>query len=214
MPDNIFDYVFHIEGLVMKIIVNLPNGISLCRLMLVPVMLWCCITGNRWLFTWLLFIALISDIADGMIARIFHLETDFGSVLDACADMGMYISAVTAIFVFQRAFIQEYWIAICIILAFYIVEKVKTYMKYGKIFNAFHTWLSKATAYLQGAFIMSLFFWGIKPYFFYPAMVLSIAANIEEMILTSILPTYEHDVRGLYWILKRRKQQVAKVGDS
>jgi cardiolipin synthase (CMP-forming) len=184
---------------------NVPNAISVCRLASVPIMLWCTFTGREHLFTWLLLGALLSDIADGVIARVFHLETKLGATLDAMADMGTYISAVAGIFLFQFTFIKNHSFGIGVILLFYIVEKMKTFFHYQKPFNAFHTYLSKLTAYVQGIFVMSLFLFGYHWYLFYPAIAISIAANIEEMILTSLLPKYESDVKGLYWVLQRRR---------
>jgi hypothetical protein len=53
---------------------------------------------------------------------------------------------------------------------------------------------------------MSLFLFGFQWYLFYPAMALCILANIEEMILARLLPDYESDVKGLYWVLNRKKK--------
>jgi cardiolipin synthase len=172
----------------------------------VPVMLACIATGREHVFTWLLLAALISDIIDGVIASVFHMETKLGATLDAMADMGTYLSAVIGLFVFKLGFIQAYWIQASVILGFYVVEKISSFARYKKIFNAFHTYLSKITAYAQGAFVMSLFLFGFQWYLFYPAMALCILANIEEMILARLLPDYESDVKGLYWVLNRKKK--------
>jgi cardiolipin synthase len=184
---------------------NVPNVISAGRLALAPVMIVCLILNQKNMFSWLLLAALLSDIADGVIARVWHLQTNLGAFLDALADMATYLCAICGILVMQTEFLQAHWIEVAIILLFYIVEKIKTWFTYGKPFNAFHTYLSKATAYGQGAFIISLFFWGFQSFLFYPAMALCIAANIEEMILTSLIPTYDSDVRGLYWVLRERQ---------
>jgi CDP-diacylglycerol--glycerol-3-phosphate 3-phosphatidyltransferase len=170
-------------------------------------MLFCIFTGRYQFFTWLLFAALISDIIDGVVARTFHMETNLGAFLDAMADMSTYIAAVTGIFVFKFDFIRALWPQMAIILAFYLTEKVSSFARYSRIFNAFHTYMSKITAYAQGAFVMSLFLFGFKWYLFYPAMALGILANIEEMILARLLPTYKRDVKGLFWVLKQKKKQ-------
>jgi cardiolipin synthase (CMP-forming) len=185
---------------------NIPNIISSCRIASVPVMLFCIATGREHVFTWLLLAALVSDIVDGVIARLFHMETKLGATLDSMADMGTYLSAVIGLFVFKFGFIQAYWIQAMVILGFYVVEKISSFARYKKIFNAFHTYLSKITAYAQGAFVMSLFLFGFQWYLFYPAMALCIIANIEEMILARLLPDYESDVKGLYWVLNRKKK--------
>jgi len=186
---------------------NIPNVLSSCRIAVAPVLLWCVFTGHVKLFTWLLLAALISDIADGVIARMFQMQTKLGAVLDSTGDMATYISAVTGIFVFKFDFIRSHWLPIAVILTFYVMEKISAYLRYSRILNAFHTYLSKSTAYAQGAFVMSLFLFGFKWYFFYPAMALGVIANIEEIILARLLPRYEKDVKGLYWVLKRKQQQ-------
>jgi CDP-diacylglycerol--glycerol-3-phosphate 3-phosphatidyltransferase len=186
---------------------NIPNIISVCRIASVPVMIWCIFTNKETLFTWLLAGALISDILDGVIARIFNMITKLGSFLDSLGDMGTYISAVAGIFVFKMDFIRNYWPAISAIVGMYILEKVFSFLRYKKLFNAFHTYLSKITAYAQGAFAVSLFVFGFKWYLFYPAMALGILANIEEMILSRLLQNYENDVKGLFWVLQKKKRQ-------
>ncbi len=188
-----------------KSVVNVPNIISFCRLCAAPVMLYLIITHNSTVFSWVLLGALLSDIADGLIARIFHLHTDFGAKLDASADMATYICAVIGLIVFKMDFIQTHLIEIVAILSFYLIEKIKTFYHYRVPLNSFHTYMSKITAYFQGIFIMWLFLFGFNPVVFYLSMVWSIGANIEEMILSSILKENRSDVRGLYWILKGKK---------
>jgi phosphatidylglycerophosphate synthase len=188
-----------------KSIVNVPNSISFCRLCAAPVMLYLIITRNGHFFSWVLLGALLSDIADGLIARIFHLHTDFGAKLDASADMATYICAVTGLIIFKMDFIQTHAIEIIAILGFYLIEKVKTFYHYRVPMNSFHTYMSKITAYIQGIFVMWLFLFGFNPIVFYLSMFWSICANIEEMILSSILKENQSDVRGLYWILKGEK---------
>jgi CDP-diacylglycerol--glycerol-3-phosphate 3-phosphatidyltransferase len=184
---------------------NVPNVISSLRIASVPVMIGLVWAGNVRAFTWLLLAALLSDIADGVIARVFRLQTKLGAFLDALADMGTYLSAVCGILAFQMDFVRAHWIEIGIILLFYFAEKAKTFLRYRRVFNAFHTYLSKATAYAQGVFVISLFLFGFNGYLFYPAMVLCIAANTEEMILSSLFAAYESDIKGLCWVLSARR---------
>lgn len=184
-------------------IVNVPNTISFARLCSVPFSFHYIFTGKEQIFTWILLIALLSDILDGLIARIFHLHTAFGATLDAVADMGTYISAVIGLIVFKMDFIQTHTIEIFLILFFYIIEKCKTWYHYKRPMNSFHTYMSKITAYFQGAFIGWLFLFDYNSVLFYSAMVFSICANIEEMILSSILKSNTPDVKGLIWVLKK-----------
>lgn len=65
---------------------SIPNIISLCRLLLIPLIIVVYIRGRLWLAVILLGISALSDAADGYIARHFHQITPLGKVLDPIAD--------------------------------------------------------------------------------------------------------------------------------
>lgn len=66
---------------------TIPNLLSLFRLCLIPLIAWLyCARGNYPLTVLMLLISGVSDIADGIIARRFHMTSDLGKVLDPMAD--------------------------------------------------------------------------------------------------------------------------------
>src|SRR5271169_4559558 len=67
------------------LLAKVPNAISLTRLAAAPILFWLAYAGNERSFKWLLLAALLSDIADGLIARTFHLVTVLGAKLDSIA---------------------------------------------------------------------------------------------------------------------------------
>ena len=71
---------------------NVPNLITLGRLLLVPVVIWF-ILSDRMLGAFILFLlAGISDAVDGFIAKRFNAETWLGQYLDPLADKALLIS--------------------------------------------------------------------------------------------------------------------------
>jgi len=73
-------------------ILNVPNGLSAVRLLLVPVFLVLLAQGHdAWALVVLAF-ASLTDFLDGLIARRFHLITRLGQLLDPAADR-LYIFA-------------------------------------------------------------------------------------------------------------------------
>ncbi|MCW5730505.1 MAG: CDP-alcohol phosphatidyltransferase family protein [Alphaproteobacteria bacterium] len=75
---------------------NLPNFISLARLLSVPLIVWL-ILQEAWTAAFLVFLAAgISDAVDGYIATRFQMRTDLGSFLDPLADkallVGIYVT--------------------------------------------------------------------------------------------------------------------------
>jgi len=76
---------------------NVPNMLSLLRLILVPVMLVCffLIPGRDHLVAMIIFlIASLTDLLDGIIARTTHQITQYGIVLDPFADKLLKISTL------------------------------------------------------------------------------------------------------------------------
>lgn len=68
-------------------IVTIPNLLSTFRLLLIPVMIWLyCVKENYEWTMYILMLSWITDIADGFIARQFHMVSNVGKVLDPIAD--------------------------------------------------------------------------------------------------------------------------------
>src|SRR5690349_11020529 len=80
---------------------TIPNLLSLYRILIFPFILWLILSGNENLFAVFITINLVTDILDGLIARTFNLQTKLGAKLDSWADMGTYILAFLAIYLFK-----------------------------------------------------------------------------------------------------------------
>jgi len=89
-------------------IYNLPNSLSLYRLLMSPYILYLGFNGQESLFAILLTINLVTDVLDGLIARCFNLQTEFGARLDSIADFGTYISAIAGVFFFKASDFQPH----------------------------------------------------------------------------------------------------------
>ena len=77
--------------------VNVPNVISLGRLLAVPVTVWLVLSGQLLAAFWLFVAAGISDAVDGFIAKRFDAETEFGQYLDPIADKVLLVSVYLAL---------------------------------------------------------------------------------------------------------------------
>lgn len=70
-----------------KKIFTIPNLLSAFRVLLVPVIVWLyCERRDYPLTAWVLVLSGVTDVADGLIARRFHMISDVGKVLDPVAD--------------------------------------------------------------------------------------------------------------------------------
>ena len=76
---------------------NLPNLITIGRILLVPVIVWA-ITSGEMLFAFILFLAAgVSDGIDGFLAKRFGMQSELGSYLDPLADKALIVSIYIAL---------------------------------------------------------------------------------------------------------------------
>jgi cardiolipin synthase (CMP-forming) len=81
--------------------VNIPNLITVMRILLVPVTVWLMLSGE-FLYAFFAFIAAgISDGVDGYLARRFNWQTEIGAYLDALADKALLVSIYVVLGVMQ-----------------------------------------------------------------------------------------------------------------
>ena len=72
--------------------INIPNLISLLRLLCVPLTVWLIINNQVFTAFWVFVFASISDALDGFIAKRFNLQTELGAYLDPIADKALLVS--------------------------------------------------------------------------------------------------------------------------
>lgn len=96
---------------------NVPNVLSLLRLLLVPVYIILFVNGRKYEALAVFLAASITDLFDGLIARKYHLITDLGKLLDPFADKVMVLTAMFSM-VIGNALIPPVlpWTAVIILL--------------------------------------------------------------------------------------------------
>jgi cardiolipin synthase (CMP-forming) len=92
---------------------NLPNLISLTRLLLVPLAIWLILAGRYGIAFWILVVAGISDALDGFIAKRFDSRTRLGALLDPVADKAMLVSVYITLGV-----AHQLWTSLVIVVVF------------------------------------------------------------------------------------------------
>ncbi len=96
---------------------NLPNKLTLFRVILIPFFLFFLLTGyggvySRWIALGIFAVASLTDLLDGKIARKYHLITNFGKFMDPLADKLLVCSAMIA---FVELGQMPSWVVIVII---------------------------------------------------------------------------------------------------
>ena len=79
-------------GLEAGIALNIPNLITLGRILLVPIVVWAIASGTMWIAFVLFVGAGVSDGVDGYLAKRFNMTTELGAYLDPLADKALIVS--------------------------------------------------------------------------------------------------------------------------
>ena len=91
---------------------NLPNKLTVLRMILVPVFMAVLLLWNKWVALAIFIIASLTDLADGKIARAKGLVTDFGKFMDPLADKLLVISAMV---IFEEQGTMPAWVCMVVI---------------------------------------------------------------------------------------------------
>ena len=187
---------------------QLPNALSAARIASAPVLVALAATGETVAFTWLLVAALLSDIADGLIARMLDLQSRLGALLDSVGDTLLLFASLYGVWVFHPDILREHAAAGMLLVGAWVTENVAALLRYGRL-SSFHTYLSKVAGYLMGFFIGVLFVFDFQPWLLYLAVGVSVLGNLEELLLLALLPEWRADVRGVAWVLRERRGRPA-----
>jgi phosphatidylglycerophosphate synthase len=184
------------------------NGITLYRVLAVPLLLFLIFTNRPDLFKWLLAISFFTDAIDGFLARKYKVVSVMGAKLDSLGDDLTVVAGVIGLFVFKRDFISQEYIWLLLLLILFVIQVISALSRYGA-FTSFHTYLAKLAAVFQGVFLILSFFTP-EPILllFYMAVVVTALDLLEEIVLTFMLRQWKANVKGIYWVLKQKNGTV------
>ncbi len=127
---------------------NVPNSITIVRLVLVPVIIYLVSMPSpwaKWAALTLFLLGMISDVIDGMIARKMNLVTNFGIFFDPIADKILILSLL---FVLSDLQVFSIWVPLIILWRELLVTGIRSVASsYGKVIGA--NWMGKTKAGLQ-----------------------------------------------------------------
>lgn len=91
---------------------NLPNALTVIRILLVPLFLYKALTGNISFAAVVYIAAAVTDGLDGFIARFWHLQTRLGTFLDPLADKMLIATSYVTLAILGLA---PLWLAIAVL---------------------------------------------------------------------------------------------------
>lgn len=147
---------------------NLPNKLTLFRVILIPFFLFFLLTGyggaySRWIALGIFAVASLTDLLDGKIARKYHLVTNFGKFMDPLADKLLVCSAMIA---FVELGQMPAWVVIVIISREFAISGFRLVAADNDV-------------------VIAASWWGKTKTVSQMAMVILMIANIEQIALVT-----------------------------
>ncbi len=182
------------------------NGITVYRIIAAPFLLILLFNGQVGIFKWLLGLSFFTDLIDGFLARKFKVTSVLGTRLDSIGDDLTVLVAMIGLFVLKTGFVIQHKLILILLLFLFVVQAAYAFKRYQKM-TGFHTYLAKTAAFLQGVFLLLVFFTHQPSVIlFYVAAIITMLQLMEEIILVHLLPQWQTNVKGLYWVLKNKQQ--------
>ncbi|MBS3999780.1 MAG: CDP-diacylglycerol--glycerol-3-phosphate 3-phosphatidyltransferase [Desulfobulbaceae bacterium] len=136
---------------------NLPNILSILRLIIAPLFYVCIISDNRQtavLGVLLFIIGAVSDYLDGLLARKYHAISSFGKFLDPLADKVLTGFALIA---FSSMNIFPLWMVLIVLFRDLVTTVIRTIDTSGRL-NFKTSEIARIKTFIQMAFIAAILF--------------------------------------------------------
>jgi len=183
---------------------TVPNLVTLSRLFLVPVLLVLARAGESRIFLALFCLSLITDIADGKLARWLGQASEKGARLDSWADFATYTTVPLCAYWLKPALLRDEALSFWLIAGSLIVPKLYGFAKFRKL-TGYHTRGAVISAYIVGTATV-LMFADVSIWPFRIAAFLVLLPKLEEMAITTVLPRQVTMVKSLRRALELRRE--------
>ena len=153
-----------------------------------------------WIVT-LLFLGLLSDVFDGIIARKLGIATEKLRIWDSNVDMIFWLCVVGSIFYLNFTFIKENYILILIIFCLEAIAYLISFVKFKRTI-ATHSILAKFWTLTLLGFLIDLALHGTSHWWFYICIGLGIISRLEIILIILKLNKWTTDVPSILAVSK------------
>ena len=182
--------------------INIPNALSLYRLISVPILFYVAYLGKENLFFYWFLINISTDALDGFIARKFNMQTKLGAKLDSLADFAMYLLAMFAMIFLKYDELKPVIIPFYLIIFYYLSIDIFSLIKFKEI-SSLHLYLSKLNGVIQSVFFVLLFTVGNNKYYFWTMFLLASISFIENIYFLLKIDKMQSNLKGFLWQIKK-----------
>ena len=151
-----------------------------------------------------LVVAFLSDIFDGVIARRLNVATPALRRLDSAADTLFYAACAFAAWRLYPVAVVEHWVPLCILAAFEVLRYGVDFAKFRRE-ASYHMWSSKLWGISLFVGFVSMLVFGFTGATMSFAIYAGIAADMEGLLISVLLPQWQADVPSFVHAMRLRR---------
>ena len=144
----------------------------------------------------------VTDLLDGLIARLSHTASAFGARLDSIADLLFYTVTLIKLFPFLWRTLPGFiWIIVGITLFFRLLSYVIAAIKFNR-FAAHHTWLNKTT----GLLVFAIPYFLITPcasVYCFIVCLSGVFSTAEDLYIHIFSAEYDENIKSVFHMKKQ-----------
>lgn len=183
---------------------NLPNIISLIRILMVPVLIYLAVSQQAMTFIVVLIFTALTDALDGFLARRLKLVSELGAQLDSWGDFLVYSSmGISSWLLWPDIFYREL-IYIVIIIGCFTLPVLIGLIKF-RTFISYHT-LGTKIAVVVSIIAYILLFTGLLDWPVIVAAVFCLYAATEEILIILISNNKIINVKSIWHLIKEKQK--------
>jgi len=176
----------------------IPNALSLARIALTPVLLWCAWQGQTGCFLGLLVVSLLTDALDGWIARKFNLCTPLGARLDSLGDMCTYLAVPLCAWWLWPDLIRAECPYVLLAVFAYVVPLVVALIKFRTL-PSYHSYGAKIAAVVMSVAVFMWFVFEVSGLFKFAAILQAVVA-VEHVLITMSLSQPRSNIKSIWHV--------------
>jgi phosphatidylglycerophosphate synthase len=172
------------------------------------------IVGARrgWAGGWLgaiVVLALLSDIYDGILARLWGHETAQLRVSDSVADTIFYLGVLAALWLREPQVLRGNWQLLVGLLGLEAFRYVFDLWKFRRL-ASYHSYMAKAWGLLIAVAVVAVLSFGGLRLLISVALIFGVVVNLEGLAMSVMLPRWKNDVKTLWRAWDLRKAMLAE----
>lgn len=164
---------------------------------------------GRWLGA-IVLVALLDDIGNGMLARRWRVETAGLRLADSCADTVFYLGAAAALWLRDGAVLRGNRVLLAMPFGLELGRYGFDLWKFGRA-ASYHSYLAKLWGLVMAVAVIGDLSFGGMQALVRVSIWIGIAANVEGLAMSLMLPRWSHDVKTLGACLRLRREMLGGV---